>query len=147
MVNFARERNMGTFGSGGFAAALPAMFLYFVATLVVSTAICAMLAKLFAMQVPFRRHIMTCFKAFLPVLLLALAGQMVIRLAGLPMIPSGLNVPLAIAGNCAVGWLITRDLKSQGVPAKFPGVGAKVVTCYQVLILAVVVTVIMAVRA
>jgi len=137
---------MGALGSEGFAAALATMFFYFLATLVVSSAICALLAKVFAMQVPFRRLIVTCFKAFFPVLLLALAGHIVLTLAGL-RIPSGLNAPLALAGDCAVGWLITRDLKAYGVPAKFPGVGAKVMTCYQALILAMVVTVIVALGA
>ena len=132
---------MGTLGSGGFVASI-AMLLNFLAILAVSTAICALFGKLFARQVPFRRLIVTCFKAFLPVLLFGFA----LIVAGL-RIPSGLDAPVAVAGDCVVGWLITRDLKGQGVPAKFPGVGAKVITCYQALILAVVVTVIVAVGA
>jgi len=46
-----------------------------------------------------------------------------------------------------VGWLMTRDLKTQGVSAKFPGVGAKVMTCFAILSLAVVVIVVMALGA
>ena len=141
-----RQVSLGNLGSGSFAAAVGVMFLYFLATLAVSTAVGAMLAKLFARQVPFRRLIITCFKAFALVSLLGLLGRIVITLTGM-RVPTGRSAPLAIAGMCAVGWLMTRDLKIQGVPAKFPGLGAKVMTCFAILSLAVVVIVVMALGA
>jgi len=122
------------------------MFFYSLATLAVSTAVCATFAKMFAMQVPFRRHIITCFKAFAAVLLLGLVGRIVLTLAGM-RVPSALGAPLSIAAMSAVGWLITHDLKAQAVPAKFPGVGAKVITCFVALTTAVVVIVIIALGA
>ena len=137
---------MGNLGPGSIAATLEAMFLYFLATLVGSTAISAVLAKLFARQVPFLRLVISCFKAFAPVLLLALVIGIAGVLTGMRM-SSALTTPLTFAGQCAVGWLITRDLKSQGVPANFPGVGAKVMTCFIVLTLVVVVVVIVALGA
>jgi hypothetical protein len=136
---------LGTVDSGSFAA-LSGMLLYALATLAVSTVVCAGLAKLFARQVSLRRLIVTCFKAFGLILLLGFVVRIAVTLAGM-RVPSGLGDLLGIASVCAVGWLITHDLKGQGVAAKFPGVGAKVMTCYLLLSLALVVGVIWAVGA
>jgi hypothetical protein len=75
-------------------------------------------------QVPVKTLAFVCFWATLRVLIAISIGTFIYTFAPFP-IPHVLSSLISIAALCVIGWLITRDLVPHGIPAKFPGAGAK----------------------
>jgi|ERR1700733_3169826 len=102
--------------------------------------------KYFVRQVPILNHAAILFWAALRVQIVALVLILLGRIFGISVVAlSGLFSVLAL---CATGWLVTQHLsRSYGVPAKFPAVGAKVMTTMVIITLLIVVAIIAITKA
>ena len=97
----------------------------------VGCAICTLVGtpimKLTERGIPLWRHALICFWAFARVFVVYdLATDVWVKLLRQP-VPSWAGSLADIVTLCCIGWLISFDLKKQGVNRRFPGVGARVI--------------------
>ena len=115
--------------------------LFAIIVFCVWTLIGTLVMKSFVRQVPIRSHAAILFWATLRVQVVVFALILLGGAFGISLRPlSSLFTVLAL---CATGWLVTRHLsRNYAVPAKFPGIGAKVMTTMVVMTLLVVIAVV-----
>jgi hypothetical protein len=107
----------------------------------ICTLVGAPIMKLTERAIPLWRHALICFWAFARgIALLFVVTDVWATWLRLPY-PSWAGSLVGIAMLCAIGWLISADLKKQGVHRRFPGVGARVILA---LVLGLVVVVVVA---
>jgi hypothetical protein len=105
----------------------------------ICTLVGAPIMKLTERGIPFWRHALICFWAFVRgVALYDVAIDVWVRLLRQPL-PSWADGLALIVTLCGIGWLISADLKKQGVNRRFPGVGARVIFWLNVVVVVVVV--------
>jgi len=94
---------------------------------VICTLVGAPIMKLTERGIPFWRHALICFWAFARgFALYDVATDVWVGLLRQPD-PSWADSLADIVMLCGIGWLISADLKKQGVNRRFPGVGARVI--------------------
>jgi hypothetical protein len=107
-------------------AALLQLFVDIVLLSVVSTVLGALILKFFYRNIAFKQLAGLCFWAIFRVLLICVVLYIAARLSNISL-PAEVSGLVTLAGMCAAGWLITRDMQRHGVPKRFPGPGLKVV--------------------
>jgi hypothetical protein len=110
----------------GLLVALPQVLLSIVLLSLLWGALGASVLKFFYRKLTFTQLGGLCFWAILRVLAIGTALYLTVLVANVPF-PKGLWGLVSLAGMCAVGWLITRDMGKFGVPKQFPGPGFKAV--------------------